>query len=1739
MRAAACDGFLSGMKVPVAAFLALLAAGAASGAVSCRIGKTAFPTYGFSDPDPVPAVAEKRYPYFRYDGSTALCTTQTWRTVVLENDRIRVTLMPDIGGKVWGATDRKTGVDFVYYNHAVKFRDIAMRGPWCSGGIEYNFGIIGHAPSSSTPVDWCVRENADGSASFFAASAEYITRSHWQVEVRLAPGADAFETRTTWYNASGLDQPYYHWMNAGFPLHGNPRFFFPGSTYIGHQGDAHPWPRDAEGRELDVYRGNAFGHNKSYHILPGDADVYAIWWPERGVGAVHRAESWEKYGRKIWLWALSREGGIWEDLLTDSDGQYTELQSGRCFNQPRRATYRTPFKHPLFSPGATERFTESWGVLRSTNEFVSCRGVPSPRPATAPGDFDWTGAWGRCLRGEQHLREREDAEAEACFREALSLNAHLSPALAGLAAIELRRGAYAACHGFCRRALAVDAYDASANYLDGFAFFAEGDLLSARDRLGVAAFDPRKRSAAYALVARTYLREGDAAKADAAARKALAANDANFDALLVRLVAARGTPRAKPLAEEILAAYPLFHAARYELEGDAFSRHVRNELPHETYLELGSWYAESGFTEDARAFFARAGADRPLARIRLAHLAGDAAALDAVASLPAAGVFPFRRETLPALRWAAEKHASWKFRYYLAVALAAFRLDAEADGLLDACAQTPDEAVFYQVRAARRTGAARLADLMRAKELGDDWRIGRALCRHHDEAGDQAARLAAAEDYVARYPDRNPIQIAYADALVKNGRCREAMDYLKGVVILPSEYSDNASGVWHEAQRRLGLELTYPENLGAGEPYPEEDGRTGAAPPGEERPYEIAAAGRTADAHPALVDFETPRAWRVDCRDATGTFARAQDRKLFGEWTGRLVYRAEGKNARVRCLLEEPVALPGNGFDTMSVWVRSSVFTSGANRVPFVSPPRITALFRLADGTEFRQPVAAPNWMDWHMRHIPFPPAVARKLRGGSFAGFEVAGGTPGRDWPFHFDSLCFFEEELKPLAIVPRPKRNLTPLPGADQGVNTGDGTLPFPTREETILPDVADPLPGEPLVRFAGGAVAGAATNRLAVRTKRVGRTLIVDFSAPAGAVTEISAGFATEGRRIRGIDVPFLTYHKSKTRQQVDLLEGADGKTYFRYGIFDWYRSNASTIEVKETPKGTELSVVYGKRSDGRYNPVSERLFITLSPDFAGVLPNIPNPTSPWKHVTGRKVWRAQASYDRALDRRLWRTVHRCGMRELMVTDHEPMWRSGGESFTLRTSTDPKKGGDAAQYAFTRFMRDELGFSYGPYNNFTDFAPVNANWDPDLAARRADRSFFNAWMRCYRPRPVFTPELCVKFATALQEKFRFDTAYCDVHTAIPPWAAADYDARVPGAGTFSQTFYAWGETLLEQRRIWNGPVWSEGPHQFLYAGITDGNYGQDRLYVCAERPWIVDFAVLKINPLETDFGMGWLMMFRPGKTPAEKAGYHPHAPTPQALTDLVDRYLGATLAFGHSGFLILDYLFDPPKVLGLSYGAPGKMAITERGLAIAMRSYFMTQQIAARYTQSEAVSVFYADAAGNWLPTSDALRTGDFARSQVKVVYRDGTTVVSNGSETERLTAGGFDLPPCGYHAASGDGEVVVSSDDAGGVRADYCASPAYIYIDGRGAAAVRGKAKASGTAVCRTTETGWEIIPLGNRPCAFRIPGGKATALDEDGKPIGPAATTDEGGWFSVRPVPGAFSYAVEKRPGRDS
>lgn len=351
-------------------FLAACQISVAQQTATIRESSREFKTYSFSNPDPTPP-SKTIYPYYRFNGFTNQAVQKTWKTIELENQFLKITILPEIGGKIWDAVDKKTGRSFIYNNEVVKFRDIAMRGPWTSGGIEPNYGIIGHTPNCATPVDYIARNNPDGSVSCFIGTLDLLTQTWWTIEVRLPKDKAWFTTNSFWQNSHNLEQPYYTWMNTGIPVGNDLEFIYPGNQYLGHEGDFYSWPLNLrEHKNISRYSANDFGSYKSYHVFGRYTNFFGAYWhgSDQGMGRYSLHD--EKAGKKIWIWGLSRQGMIWEKLLTDTNGQYAEVQSGRLFNQTGDGSSKTPFKHFGFEPYQTDTWQEYWFPVHGTRGFV-------------------------------------------------------------------------------------------------------------------------------------------------------------------------------------------------------------------------------------------------------------------------------------------------------------------------------------------------------------------------------------------------------------------------------------------------------------------------------------------------------------------------------------------------------------------------------------------------------------------------------------------------------------------------------------------------------------------------------------------------------------------------------------------------------------------------------------------------------------------------------------------------------------------------------------------------------------------------------------------------------------------------------------------------------------------------------------------------------------------------------------------------------------------------------------------------------------------------------------------------------------------------------------------------------------------------------------------------------------------------------------------------------------------------
>lgn len=809
------------------------------------------PTYPFGDPDPVPRPAPEGdciWPYFKFERYSASPVPHRWKRIVLENDAVSVEVFPEIGGKIWGATDKATGRGFLYRNSAVKFRNLAMRGPWTSGGVEFNFGLIGHAPTVATPVDYQIRTNRDGSASCFVGALELLTRTRWCVEIRLGAADRFFTTDVTWFNGSNLDQPCYQWMNAAYPAGG--QYFINGDAWIGHDGKPFSWPIDETGRDISFYANNNFGGAKSCHILRGDSGTSGIWWEKEKFGSLYQAEPYDRLGRKLFIWALSRSGEIWKSLLTDTDGQYVEMQAGRYFNQPAPGSYLTPFKLAGFSAGGTIAFTGKWSPVTSRSGFppdALPKTENAARPLSPPPDFNWGALYGRTLYAEQMANIKRFDLAEPKLRSVLEEDPCFLPALVCLGDCLAHRNRRDEAIGRLRKVLAIDAYHGKANYVCGLLYAERGDRVNALDCLCAAATSAEFRAPALAQIAALHAASGEYRRALAAADRALLANPLHLYAGHLRLIALRKLRDAAAHAAacaEMLRRFPLYHAARYEKDPETFARGIRCELPHQELLELAFNYARAGQFTDA-AEIARRG-ENMLNRIAAAyflHRSGDAAgaerALRLALARPAAYAFPFRRETGGVLEWARANSPAWQIRYLQALLLRSFGEKASAAKEMDALRgeDLPAEALLF--RASLHTGGQARADILLAQEKGDNRHAPRELYKRLADENRRAEALSVIERICRDFPEDFDAGIHLAETQVILGRYGDALKTLSSLAILPSEASSLLGGtrkLYREAclgqaaaalrkgdaaaaREAVARSMVWDESLGIGKPY--------------------------------------------------------------------------------------------------------------------------------------------------------------------------------------------------------------------------------------------------------------------------------------------------------------------------------------------------------------------------------------------------------------------------------------------------------------------------------------------------------------------------------------------------------------------------------------------------------------------------------------------------------------------------------------------------------------------------------------------------------------------------------------------------------------------------------------------------------------------------------------------------------------------------------------------------------
>lgn len=315
--------------------------------------KVTIPTYEAGKPDKNPLFLTKRvyqgssgkvYPHPVTDKISDTKTDREYRAVFLENDYLKIMILPELGGKVQRAFDKTRNYDFVYYNHVIKPALVGLAGPWVSGGIEFNWPQH-HRPSTFDEVNYTCRDNPDGSATVIVSEIENMFHTKGETEFTLYPDRAYLELKNHLFNRTGTNQTFLWWANPAVAVNDNYRSIFPPDvTAVMDHGkrDVSAFPiatgtyyKVDYSAGVDISKYKNLPVPTSYMAARSDYDFVGGYDDGIGAGILHVASHHISPGKKQWTWGCGDFGRAWDRNLTDEDGPYIELMTG-CFtdNQP-------------------------------------------------------------------------------------------------------------------------------------------------------------------------------------------------------------------------------------------------------------------------------------------------------------------------------------------------------------------------------------------------------------------------------------------------------------------------------------------------------------------------------------------------------------------------------------------------------------------------------------------------------------------------------------------------------------------------------------------------------------------------------------------------------------------------------------------------------------------------------------------------------------------------------------------------------------------------------------------------------------------------------------------------------------------------------------------------------------------------------------------------------------------------------------------------------------------------------------------------------------------------------------------------------------------------------------------------------------------------------------------------------------------------------------------------------------
>lgn len=371
-------------------FLAVLALCAgvsamAQSAVDCNVVKETIPTYRLGAPEVDPIFFTGRvyqgaegyiYPYPLYDVLTDVKEDKEHELVKLSNQYIDIGMLPEIGGRIFQATDLSNGYHFFYTQTGIKPALIGMLGAWLSGGVEWDIPDH-HRASSYMLVDWTTEDNPDGSRTVWVGETELRHRLKWSVGVTVFPNSSRVQATIRVVNPTPMVQTMLYWANVSVHCNEDYQVVFPPDVEFGVDHSKvyfTNWPygsaskRPEEDVDLSWWK-NFNASSRSIFAWGSQMGFLAGYDFGQEAGTVHVANRFQVPGKKFFLWGNNNTGMLWNKILSDNDGHYLELMvGGYSDNQP---------DYSWLAPGEIREFKQTWfpikgiGGIKNATEFAA------------------------------------------------------------------------------------------------------------------------------------------------------------------------------------------------------------------------------------------------------------------------------------------------------------------------------------------------------------------------------------------------------------------------------------------------------------------------------------------------------------------------------------------------------------------------------------------------------------------------------------------------------------------------------------------------------------------------------------------------------------------------------------------------------------------------------------------------------------------------------------------------------------------------------------------------------------------------------------------------------------------------------------------------------------------------------------------------------------------------------------------------------------------------------------------------------------------------------------------------------------------------------------------------------------------------------------------------------------------------------------------------------------------------